>query len=174
MDDYQFDQLCLISTPANRARLLSVASCHASSWLAVIPSSGINLSLDPDEFQVALKWWLGMDTSSQLRCPYCPDHQLDPLGHHALTCKGGGDVVLSHNSLRDVFAQFCHRARLGGQLEVGHGFGGESLLSRPADILEYLLQLIIYKLILCCCHFYTLYFSIISVFIKCTCDLLIY
>ena len=76
-----------------------------------------------------------MDTSSQLRCPYCPDHQLDLLGHHGMTCKGGGDVVLHHNSLRDVFAQFCHRARLGGQLEVGHGYGAESSLSRPADIL---------------------------------------
>ena len=70
-----------------------------------------------------------------LRCPYCPDHQVDPLGHHAVTCKGGGDVVLHHNSLRDAFAQFCHRARLGGQLEVGHGYGAESSLSRPADIL---------------------------------------
>ena len=67
IDDHQFDQLCLISTPTNRARLLSVASCHASSWLAVIPSRGINLSLDPDKFQVALKCWLGMDTSSQLQ-----------------------------------------------------------------------------------------------------------
>ena len=44
-------------------------------------------------------------------------------------------MVLSHNSLRDDFAQFCHRARLGGQLEVGHGYGAESLLRRPADIL---------------------------------------
>ena len=67
--------------------------------------------------------------------PYCPDHQLDPLGHDAVTCKGAGDVVLRHNSLRDVFAQFCHRARLGGQLEVGHGYGAESSLSRLADIL---------------------------------------
>ena len=50
--------------------------------------------------------WLGMDTSSQLRCLYCPDHQLDPLGHHAVTCKGGGDVVMSHNLLRDVFPIF--------------------------------------------------------------------
>ena len=116
IDDHQFDQLCLISTPANRARLLSVASCHASSWLAVILSRGLNLSLDPDEFQVALKWWLGMDTLSQLRCPYSPDHQLDPLGHHAVMCKWGCDVVLHQNSLRDVFAQYCHRARLGGQL----------------------------------------------------------
>ena len=30
-------------------------------------------------------------------------HQLDPLGHHAVTCKEGGDVVMRHNALRDVF-----------------------------------------------------------------------
>ena len=65
----------------------------------------------------------------------CPDHQLDPLGHHAMTCKRGGDVVVRHNALRDVFAQFCHRARLGGQLEVGHGSGSDSSYSQPADIL---------------------------------------
>ncbi|KAL5470688.1 hypothetical protein EMCRGX_G028693 [Ephydatia muelleri] len=111
IDDHQFDQLCLISSPANRACLLSVSSLHASSWLAVIPSRGLNLSLEPEEFQ------------------------LDPLGHHAMTCKGGGDVVMHHNALRDVFSQFCHSARLGGQLEVGHGSGADSPNSRPADIL---------------------------------------
>ena len=42
---------------------------------------------------------------------------------------------MRHNALRDVFAQFCHRARLGGQLEVGHGSGSDSSHSRPADIL---------------------------------------
>ena len=42
---------------------------------------------------------------------------------------------MHHNSVRDVFAQFCHRARLGGQLEVGHGCGADRSLSRPADIL---------------------------------------
>ena len=30
---------------------------------------------------------------------------------------------------------FCHRARLGGQLEVDHGSGAGSPHSRPADIL---------------------------------------
>ena len=46
---------------------------------------------------------LGINTSLSSYCPYCPDHQLDPLGHHAVTCKGGGDVVLRHNSLRVSF-----------------------------------------------------------------------
>ena len=76
-----------------------------------------------------------MDTSPQQRCPHCHDHQLDPLGHHAVTCKGGGDAVIWHNALRDVFAQFCHRARLGGQLEVGYGSGGDVSNSRPAEFL---------------------------------------
>ena len=44
---------------------------------------------------------------------------------------GGGDVVVHHNILRDVFAQFCYQARLCGQLEAGHGYGGDSTNSRP-------------------------------------------
>ena len=40
-----------------------------------------------------------------------------------------------HNALREFFPQFCHRAWLGGQLEVGHGSGADSPNSRPADIL---------------------------------------
>ena len=120
---------------ANHARLLSESSRHAASWLSVIPSVGLNLHLEPDEFQIALKWWLGMDTSMGFSYPYCPEHQLDPLGHHAVTCKGGGDVVLRHNSLRDAFSQFCHRACLRGQLEVGCGLGADKRHSHPADIL---------------------------------------
>ena len=135
LENHQFDQLLFQSSPANRARLLSVSSRHAAAWLSVIPSVGLNLHLEPDEFQIALKWWLGMDTSLGSCCPYCPEHQLDHLGHHAVTCKGGGDVVLRHNSLRDAFSQFCHRACLGGQLEVGCGIGEDKRHSRPADIL---------------------------------------
>ena len=44
IDDHQFDQLYLTSSPANRARLLSVSSRHASSWLAVIPSRDLILA----------------------------------------------------------------------------------------------------------------------------------
>eukprot|EP00731_Ephydatia_muelleri_P012339 Em0006g1233a len=135
IEDQQFRQLFHISSPANRARLLSISSRHAASWLTVVPSPGLNLHLEPNEFQIAVKWWLGMDVSFGSCCPHCPDHRLDPLGHHALTCKHGGDVVLRHNSLRDVFVEFCHRACLGGQVEVGSGQGHDRLNSRPADVL---------------------------------------
>ena len=132
IEDQQFQQLFDLSSPAHRARLLSVSSRHAASWLTVIPSPGLNLHLEPNEFQVAIKWWLGMDVSFGSCCPYCPNHRLDPLGHHALTCKHGSDVVLRHNSLRDVFVESCHRACLGGQVEVGSGLDLDRLHSRPA------------------------------------------
>ena len=43
--------------------------------------------------------------------------------------------MIRHNALRDVFAQFCLRARLGGQLEIGYGSVGDFSNSRPADFL---------------------------------------
>ena len=50
-------------------------------------------------------------------------------------CKHEGDVVLRHNSLRNVFVESCHRACLGGQVKVGSGHGLDRLHCRPADVL---------------------------------------
>eukprot|EP00731_Ephydatia_muelleri_P008724 Em0004g1062a len=103
-----------------------------------------------------------MDVSQINSCPYCPAHSLDPMGHLALTCKYGGDVVTRHNRPRDGFVESCRRACIGVQveasqlyqlnpastrlmipnaswlvihLEVGSGWGQESSRTRPADIL---------------------------------------
>ena len=78
---------------ADKARLLSVSAPHAPSWLSVVQSQGLGLHLDASVHQVAIKRWLGMDTSQGSQCTLCPDKALDPLGHHAITCKRGGDVV---------------------------------------------------------------------------------
>ncbi|KAL5475538.1 hypothetical protein EMCRGX_G025366 [Ephydatia muelleri] len=56
-------------------------------------------------------------------------------GHHALTCKHGGDVVSRHNRLRDVLLESCRLACLGPQVEAGSGLGHEGHRTRPADIL---------------------------------------
>ena len=45
LEEHQFEQLLFQSPPANHARLLSVPSCHAASWIAVIPSVTFTLSL---------------------------------------------------------------------------------------------------------------------------------
>ena len=73
-----------------------------TSWLSVIPSTSLALHLDPIEFRVAVKWWLGIDTSQGSQCAFRPAYSLDPLGHHALTCNCGGDVISHHNALRDM------------------------------------------------------------------------
>ena len=50
VNDYCFQVLFDQSSPANKARLLSVSAPHATSWLSVIPSTSLALHLDPIEF----------------------------------------------------------------------------------------------------------------------------
>eukprot|EP00731_Ephydatia_muelleri_P032588 Em0024g132a len=94
----------------------------------------LNLHLEPAEFQAAIQWWLGIGVAHGSLCPHCP-HSLDPLGHHALTCKHGGDVINRHNRLRDVFAESCRRACIGVQVEAGSGLGRDEHHTWPADVL---------------------------------------
>ena len=134
IEDQQFNNLFHNAFVTDRARLLSISSPHASAWLSVTPSPRLNLHLEPAEFQVARKWWLGIPVVQGQSCTHCPSCVLDDFGHHSLTCKHGGDVVSRHNKLRDVFYDFCQRACLGPRLEMGCGAGSDSQ-SRPADVL---------------------------------------
>ena len=92
-----FHGLLESASPANKARLLSESAPHAAAWLSVVPSIELGLHLQPNEYQVAVRWWLGLDTSGTAMCPFCPGVGLDPLGHHCVTCRHGGDVVWRHN-----------------------------------------------------------------------------
>ncbi|KAL5499523.1 hypothetical protein EMCRGX_G010957 [Ephydatia muelleri] len=65
------------SSLPGRAHLLSVSSPNSAAWLSVLPSPGLNLHMDPPEFQVALKWWLGMDLAQGFNCTFCPSLALD-------------------------------------------------------------------------------------------------
>ena len=132
LEDHQFTELCPMP---DKARLHSISSPHASAWLSVIPSPGSQSHLERNEFQIALKWWLGIGVSEGSTCVYCPNHSLDHLGHHSLTCKRGGDVVTRHKRLRDVLVEYCHLAHVGCQVEMGSGWGSEKSRTRPADVL---------------------------------------
>ncbi|KAL5502936.1 hypothetical protein EMCRGX_G009797 [Ephydatia muelleri] len=123
------------SSLSKKARLLSVSAPFAGSWISTIPSPVLNLHLDSAECQMALRWWLGLNTAGGSCCPICPDTVLDPLGHHAVSCRHGGFVVTRHNLLRDILAGFCRRAHLLVKIEVGYGLSLENIKSRPADIL---------------------------------------
>ena len=77
----------------------------------------------------------GMDSSGGSLCSLCPEVTLDPLGHHAVSCKRGGDVVIRHNQLRDVFAEACRRAHFPVRIEMGSGLTPDHNHSHPADVL---------------------------------------
>ncbi|KAL5502136.1 hypothetical protein EMCRGX_G008860 [Ephydatia muelleri] len=115
LDSFIFQSVFSSSSPVNKARLLSVSAPIAGSWITATPTPGLNLHL---ECQVALRWWLGLDTAGGFSCPYCPDIMLDPLGHHAVSCRHGGFVVTQHNLLRDILAGFCRKAHLPVGTEV--------------------------------------------------------
>ena len=137
---YFFAQLIKIiikssASPVNKARMLSVSSPHASSWITAIPSPRLKMHLESAEFQMAIRWWLGLKTSDASPCPFCPDLVLDPLGHHATSCRHGGDVVIRHNHLRDIVADFCRQAHLSVRVEAGYGLSSDHSNTRPADVL---------------------------------------
>ncbi|KAL5506447.1 hypothetical protein EMCRGX_G008084 [Ephydatia muelleri] len=77
------------------------------------PSEGIGLHLQLSVFQVAFNWWLALDTSSGSAGPLCRESVLHPLGHHAFTCKRGGDIATLHNKI----AEACCRAHLTVKVE---------------------------------------------------------
>ena len=59
------------------------------------------------EFQTAMKWWLEVNSSLNLDgnpmvCLLCPNCAFNPLGHHCVTCKRGGDITTRHNTLHNV------------------------------------------------------------------------
>ena len=135
LDDRVFNMLLNSSSVADKVRLLSVSSPHAASWLSVVPSENLGLHLDPPVFQVAIKWWLGLDTSEGSQCALCPGSTLDHLGHHAVTCKYGGDVVSRHNRIRDILVETCRQAHIGVKVEVGNNLSRDHSKTRPADIL---------------------------------------
>ena len=135
LDDHNFNLQLNSSSVADKARLLSVSSLHAASWISIEPSDSLGLHMDPPVFLVAIKWWLGLDTSEGSQCALCPGSALDHLGHHAVTCKYGGDVVSRHNRIRDILVETCGHAHVGVKVEVGNNLSRDHSKTRPADIL---------------------------------------
>ena len=68
----RFSTLFESSSDNNRACLLLVAAPHSSSWLSAVTSTGLALHFKSNEYQMAIKWWLGLDTSGRSMCPFLP------------------------------------------------------------------------------------------------------
>ena len=125
LDSFTFHSLLSAAAPVNKACMLSISSPHSSSWISAIPSTSLKLHFDSAVCQMAITWWLGLNTSDASPCPFCPELVLNPLGHHATFCRHGEDVVTRHNPLHDIFAEFCRRAHLSVKVEVGFGLSSD-------------------------------------------------
>ena len=66
---------------------------------------------------------------------HCVLSALDPLGHHAITCTHGGDVVTRHNLLQDVVDNLFRQAHMGVIVEVDYGLTSDHSHTHPADVL---------------------------------------
>ena len=110
-----FRSLLGASSISNKAHLLAVSAPHAASWISVVPSVSLGLHLDPSEFQVAIKWWLGMDTSGGSLCSLCPEVTLDPLGTMQFPVRiemGSGLTPDYNHSPADVLVEEWEREKL--------------------------------------------------------------
>lgn len=83
---------------AQKARLRSTASLHASLWVRVIPSTILMLHFESNE--VLLRWNLNVFPTGVAYLQRSPQKRsvLDQLGHHAL--KYGPSVVRHNSELR--------------------------------------------------------------------------
>jgi hypothetical protein len=128
----QFKNLFDAASTVTKTRLLSISAPQAHAWLTCIPSPGLGLTIEPEEMQVLLQWWLGLPlfTTSDT-CGFC-QAVLDQQGQHAMTCRCDGDVVSRHNHIRNALFDMCSRALLSPQLEKGSHATDQT---RPADIL---------------------------------------
>ena len=54
LDSQVFQSMLFSSSPANKARILSVSAPHAGSWISAIPSTGLALHLDPADVRLLL------------------------------------------------------------------------------------------------------------------------
>ena len=74
-------------------------SPHSSSWLPVVPSTLWACNSSP---MSTIKWWLGLSGHFADPCVHSAwiNTTLDPLDHHTVTCRHGGDVMC-HNHLQD-------------------------------------------------------------------------
>ena len=77
-------------------------------------------------------------------CMTCPGRVLDPLGHHALTCKRGGARCSNpsqHTARHRTCAETCHRAHLNVKVEAGnkltHACRHDKSYTRPLKIYGY-------------------------------------
>ena len=114
VDTEKFSELLGNQSPnREKARLKSLCLPHSGAWLVAPPVPALGLHLSPSEFQISVKYRLGIAVyEDERKCPYCRSGTLDIFGDHAVICPGRGDANSWHDRIRDRFASACSAANL--------------------------------------------------------------
>ena len=78
-------------------------------------------------------------------CPVC-DTEADSMSDHLLTCRGNGDMIRRHDSLRDVFFCAAQSAALAPKKEVPSLVPGSS--SRHPDVFSLVENVVVLLLLM--------------------------
>ena len=129
----QIMELLNQSSNREKARLQSLCLPHSGAWLAAPPVPALGLHLSPSEFQISVKYRLGIAVyEDERKWPYCRSGTLDIFGDHAVIGTGRGDAISRHDRIRDRFASACSAANLSPVIEKRNLIAGNG--SRPGDI----------------------------------------
>ena len=125
--DTLFDQ----ASARDRVRLRCIRDALCTQWLEICPTETLGLRLQPDEFIILLKWWLGLPLlppDQYAECSSCGE-PLDIFGDHLLCCRKAG-LIQRHNAVVQSLWHHCTAAGLHATPKVS--IDGRT---RPADLL---------------------------------------
>ena len=102
----------------SKALALSSSVHHDGDWLKVVPSKALGLHIQDRDFGLCLWYWLGVQMCQEgSTCPVC-QVVTDGFGDHQVGCRGNGDLIHQHNSLRDTIFSAAQSAALAPRKEV--------------------------------------------------------
>ena len=137
---FEFDEkmhACLVGNSDERGaqRLKRAAQPHACGFITAVPSDedGKDTLLRPRNFRTAVAYRLGMKVlDADIPCPLCKQ-TINTFGDHATCCTSSGDLIIRHNSLRNLVEEFASDGMLSPVLEK-EGILGNTTGRRPGDV----------------------------------------
>ena len=106
---------------------------QSGAWLASPSIPALGLHISAKEFQVSVKYKLGIAVHDQERkCLYCRSGTLDTFGGHAVAYHGREDAISRLDRIREHIASVCSAANLPPVFQK-HNFIAENN-SHPRDV----------------------------------------
>ena len=100
-------------------RLKRSAQPHSCGFITAVPSDedGKDCLMRPRNFRIAVAYRLGMNVlEEEISCPLCKQ-LINKFGDHATCCTKSGDLIIRHNSMRNLIADLASDGMLSPGLE---------------------------------------------------------